>query len=475
MAQDDWQKLLREASGLRKAGRFDEAAAVYKQLLQVNPDLPDSWYNLAWLQRQAGEFEQSLASYQRALDLKVSGPEEVHLNRAVIYSDHLFRPADALRELGRALDHDPHFVGALLNLGNLHEDLGERDAALSAYQRALAAEPDNVLALARLAGLSHARALDEGLAERLRGALRRTELRPAERADLGFALGNLLDAAGRHDEAFAAIVEANAASRAASGARYDRAGHERLVDRLIATFDRPAAGERRASPLFICGMWRSGSTLVEQTLGRHSQVTAAGELALIGSIASRISGYPEAAPKLDRETLEGMRADYLNGLPEQPATDRVVTDKRPDNFLHIGLIKLLFPAAKIVHTVRNRLDNLLSLYFLHLDPGMAYALDLEDAAHWYAQHERLTAHWARLYPDDIIAVDYDAMVHDPRPALEPVLRACGLPWEDALLDFGRAAGPVKTASVWQVREPLHSRSSGRWRNYERQLAAITAD
>jgi hypothetical protein len=155
-----------------------------------------------------------------------------------------------------------------------------------------------------------------------------------------------------------------------------------------------------------------------------------------------------------------------------PHLGRLLTDKRPDNFLHIGFIKTLFPGAKIVHTRRNPLDNLLSLYFLHLDPGMAYALDLADAAHWYGQYERLMAHWKALYPNDIFDVDYDELVREPNPVIERLLDFLYLEWDGSLLDFHRGGTPVKTASVWQVRQPLHPRSSGRWRNYRTQLEPI---
>ena len=167
----DWQDLLSTASLLRRAGRIDEAIAAYERLLAVNTDLPDSWYNLGWLQRQARQFEGALASYQQALDRNVAGAEEVYLNRAVIYSDHLHRPQDAVRQLEAALEKKPDYVPALLNLGNLCEDIGDREAAREVYGRALAVESGNRLALARLAGVSDEAQLDEALAERLREAI----------------------------------------------------------------------------------------------------------------------------------------------------------------------------------------------------------------------------------------------------------------------------------------------------------------
>jgi hypothetical protein len=226
------------------------------------------------------------------------------------------------------------------------------------------------------------------------------------------------------------------------------------------------------APVFICGMFRSGSTLAEQILARHEAVVPGGELGLVPVLAAGLNPYPEAAGAATPSTFAGLRSAYLAGLRRVHPGGGLVTDKRPDNFLHIGLIKSLFPEARIVHTRRNPPDNLLSLYFLHLDPAMAYAQDLGDAAHWFGQYRRLMAHWRRLYPDDIHDVDYDALVADPRPNIEALLDFCGLGWRDACLTFHEAGNAVRTASAAQVREPLYRRSSGRWRHYERHLGPM---
>lgn len=450
-----------------------EAIAAYDRLLAIKPDLPDSWYNLGLLQKQARAFDEALSSYERALAFGVSEPEEVHLNRAVILSDHLHRPHDAEKELRAALEKNPHYVPALLNLGNLLEDLGRREAAEAAYEQALAADPEDSLALARLAGVSAAEELKRDLVERLRRKLSESRTTAVERGDLGFALAALLDAGGQYDEAFEAARAANLASRAASGARYDRAAVERFVDRSIATFNgRTAADGSTAAPVFICGMFRSGSTLIEQILGSHSRVRAAGELDALPALVGNVPGYPETVATADAQTIGRWRDEYLRALPATPAPSQLVTDKRPDNFLHVGFIKTLFPNARIIQTRRNPLDNLLSLYFLHLDPSMAYASDLRDSAHWYLQYMRLMAHWKALYPEHIFEVDYDELTREPRPVLKALLDFLELDWEEGLTDFHKSATPVKTASVWQVRQPLHSRSSGRWQNYRRHLLPL---
>lgn len=469
---ESWQDLLQRASQLRQAGHVGAAINAYKQALALNPALPAAWYNLGWLQKQARTFEDALASYEQALALNIDGPEEVHLNRAVILADHLHQPDAAKRELDAALAANPQYGPALLNLGNLMEDLGDRTAAREAYQRALQVDPGDTLALSRLGGLSHAASLDEGLAQRLRAQLAGASA--AERADLGFALAGMLDAAGAYDEAFEAASAANAASRAATGARYSREGVERFIDRSIVTFQPRAAYDESPAPVFICGMFRSGSTLLEQILGAHSKVSAAGELDLLPALAAQIPNYPGGVAKAGTAEVERWREAYLAALPVRPSAGQIVTDKRPDNFLHLGLIKTIFPSAKILHTRRAPLDNLLSLYFLHLDPAMSYALDLDDAAHWFGQYRRLMAHWEAIYPEDVLDVDYDELVRAPEAVIRSVLDFLGLDWENQLLDFHKTRAPVKTASVWQVRQPLHCRSSGRWRNYEKQMLHIPA-
>ena len=470
--------LLERASQLRQAGRLIEAIAAYEQLLSVRPDLPESWYNLGWLQRQARRFPDALASYRQALERGVSRPEQVHLNRAVILGDHLGRSGEAEVELEAALQLNPNYVPALLNLGNLMEDRGRRAAARDAYERALTIEPGNMLALARIGNVAEVDGPDDPVILRLRQALSQPGLTDMDKADLGFALGRVLDAAGGYDEAFAAYSDANRASRASFGPGfrgYDAKAQEDFVDRLIAAFPRPAetnaAGIGRP-PIFICGMFRSGSTLAEQILASHPAVAAGGELDLIPAVVSALQPYPEAAAAAGPARIAELRDAYMRALRAIHPNAERVTDKRPDNFLHIGLIKSMFPEARIVHTVRNPLDNVLSVYFLHLDPDMAYALDLEDAAHWHGQYRRLMAHWKQLYPDDILDLDYDALVADPRPHIEALLAFCGLGWDDGCLDFHKADNVVRTASAWQVREPLYRRSSGRWRNYRRHLDAI---
>lgn len=480
MAEASLEALLREGGALRQAGRYAEAVAVYRRALALDPALPNAWFNVAWVERKLGKPQLALAAYDEALKHGVSGGEEVHLNRGVILHDDLNRAGEAEAEYEAALRLNPRFAPALLNLANLKEDAGARGDAVAFYERLLEVDPENWEGLARYANTRSAFAKNDPLIARLSTALARNDLEPDARASLGFALGRARDLAGDYGAAFDAYVVANHASRDSAPVDapwYDPAVQERYVDALIAAFDEPVAqrSEARAPPtLFICGMFRSGSTLLEQALTGHARVSAGGEIPTLPALAQQLSPFPQSVKVLPEARVAQIAEAYrANVAALHPGAD-IVTDKRPDNFLLIGLAKLLFPSAKILHTVRDPIDTCLSTFFLHLDHGMAYAKDLSHIAHYFTQYRRLMAHWKTLYPGDILDFDYDAFVRAPRETLEPALVFCGLDWDERCLAFHERPSMVRTASVWQVREPLYQRSSGRAKHYESRIADLRA-
>jgi tetratricopeptide (TPR) repeat protein len=475
------EELLQVCVALERQGRTADAMAAYQQLLESWPGLPDAWYNLARLQRQTGQFARALASYQEALERGVTRPEEVHLNRGVIFSDCLNQYEAAELELKKALDINSLYVPALINYANLHEDLGRREQAAQIYARLLVLDPDSPTALARYAGLKIFSDADDPLIERLRGALKSSAISVASRANLEFALGRALDATGNFDAAFQVYRQANRHSRESASpgtGHYDLALQEKLTDQLIDVFGKRTRSELQShvgapQPVFICGMFRSGSTLLEQLLAGHPDITAGGELDFIPrAVNFDLAPFPKSFSSLEIERLERLAAEYRAMIAERFPSAINVTDKRPDNFLYIGLIKALFPRAKIIHTVRAALDNCLSIYFLNLDQSMSYALDLLDIGHYYRQYRRLMTHWKKLFPDDIIDVSYDALVKDQKSQVEQALKFIGLEWDERCARVPAAGRAIKTASVWQAREPIHARSSGRADHYSKHLQEL---
>ncbi|NNC48402.1 MAG: tetratricopeptide repeat protein [Sphingomonas sp.] len=453
----------------------DPRIAALRTMLAANPNRPDDWYDLGLLLKRARRYEEALKAYAEALKRKVERPEEVWLNRAVIHAEALGDPAQAAAELEKAIALNPAYASAWLNLGNLHEDRGAREEARKAYAKAREADPHDAMALMRLAEVTKFESVDDPMIAGMRQMASHPSAPAIGRADLNFTLGKVLDALEDYDAAWDAYAAGNAATIEMAKGPYDENAVEQVIDRLIEIFadrgDPAPAGE--AAPIFILGMFRSGSTLAERILAAHSAVTAGGELEhLPALISDHLQPYPTAAAGLDAARHGELREVYLAGLRRQKFPLAGLTDKRPDNFLHVGLIKRLFPTAKIVHTVRNPMDNGLSIYFAHLHPSMRYAQRLESIAHWYRQYERLMDHWRSIYGEDILDFSYDRLVADPEPQIRRLLDFLELPFEAACLEPHAVTGVVRTASSWQVREPLYQRSSGRWHNYEKQLAPL---
>jgi tetratricopeptide (TPR) repeat protein len=475
------QTRLGEASRLRETGHIRESIAAYREVLSAVPELPDSWYNLGWLLRRANDPNAALEAYAKALAFGVDGPEEVHLNRGVVYADDLADPHRAAAEYRAALAINPTYVAALFNLGNTLEDIGDRDGAVVHYARIMQIAPDEPEPLARLANLAHVTRVDDELIVRLEVERSRRDLPPVARATLEHALGRLLDQVGEYDRAFEAHRTANiahAAARPRHTGAYDPAAQDAFVNRLIGLpaalpADLPPSAIR---PIFILGQFRSGSTLLEQILSAHSQITTAGELPFLHAMATQsLLPYPQAMSDLTPQSTAEYRAAYLRLLQTRlPDAHGLVTDKRPDNFYHIGLILRLFPNAKILHTIRDARDVCLSTWFTQLDHSLLHAARLEDIAHQYRAYERLMAHWKTIAPAQILDVQYERLVQSPEIEIRRALDFLELGFEANCLEFHKSAAPVKTASVWQVREPFYTTSSGRWQNYQKHLGPLNA-
>lgn len=481
---------LAQAHALNRAGRWAEARQAYEALLQVDPEQPELWFELAVLQRRNAEHAQALHSYERALQTGISDAHEVHLNRAVILTDGLHDHAGAERELLAALDLKPDYAAARLNLGNLREEQGRRDDALAHYHQVLAHDqrgerPGDLAceALARILGLPESGAdRADDLAAAIAAFEGDLERDPAVRANLAFAIARQHERELDFEAAFGWFERANACA-AQTAPAYVPARMEALVGQLLLTPPRPTAADRvddrGLQPLFICGMYRSGSTLLERILQSHPAIHAGGELTDLARLAAGMRPpFPLGLAELRADTAAQVAERYrqrLRALVPAGSLDtvRFVSDKRPDNYLLLDLIKALFPAARIIHTVRHPLDTGLSIYQQHLSPrSAAYSTDLQSIGHYYGQYRRVMARHRQAYAADLLDVDYDQLVREPEAEVRRVLDFLGLPWEPECLQFHRQGGVVKTASYWQVREPLHDRSSGRWKAYARPLSLL---
>jgi tetratricopeptide (TPR) repeat protein len=464
------------AALLERIGDAAAAEAGYAELIGQQPQLAVAHFNYACFLRRSGRLAEALGEHQKALDLGIEQPEEVLSNMAVIHTE-LRQDERARAHLQRALDTNPRYIPALYNLGLLHEEFGDRDQAIALFSRVLEQDPTYYSALVRIAHTRRVTNPSDEVVRKLRRALRRTQLDALTRESLHIALGKVLDDCGAYEEAFAQFEQGNRFSSARLQP-YDRLAEEQRTSQIVATFSADWLARARAvseRPLvFTTGMFRSGSTLFEQVLAAHPRIAAGGEIDYFGPQLARLGiPFPAGLAEPDTGLLRKLGSGYLEFLDRTFPADRLVTDKRPDTFAYLGLIKGLFPQARFIHTVRNPLDTCVSIFFEQLDSQFAYANDLDNIAHYFLQYRRLMTHWKGLFGEAIFDAAYDDFVADPPATTRALLRFLDLEWDERCLEFQKVANRVRTASVAQVREPVYRRSSGRWRNYERHLANVS--
>ena len=456
------------ANFLDALGQTAAAIGEYLRFLERHPDTAVAHFNVALLYRKQRRYAEALAAYEEALRLEIEQPEEAYSNMGILYSD--MQEEDKAREMyERALQIAPEYVPALYNRAGHFEEVGEKEQAIEQYEHILSINPRHWDSLARLAYPRKIGSEQQDYVDKLERALDEATDDNMTIERLQFALGKSYDDLGQYDKASGHYAAANALGKKRAVA-YDRQQTEAAFGQLMELFDADWVSRNacasEAEPIFICGMFRSGSTLLERMLGAHPAVTPGGEIEYLPwLLGTELAPFPIGVRKASPEKLQRVGDEYLWRVRELYPEHERFTDKRPDNFLHLGLIRVLFPAAKIIHTRRNVLDNCLSLYFQQLGNNYSYATDLQDCAHYHQQQQRLMAHWQSLFGDNIFSVDYEDLVVQPEAILRNLLTFLGLPWDQAVLDFQESSATVKTASLWQVRENLHTRSRGRWRNY----------
>ncbi|WJW75197.1 tetratricopeptide repeat protein [Thiohalobacter sp. IOR34] len=496
----------------RQSGNLDKAEAAFRKAVELSPSWPDAWYHLGNLYQHRGKPAEAVRCYRQLLthhpehaeghhrlgislaSLGQTPESEKHLRRALELAPDFHRARinlamvlttqgrrkEALQCCTSVLEKEPGHLDATIMAANLLEQSGEADKAYERIRPLLDAGVRNanlalaLAALARPLGLhDEAIAAIEDLLESPAG-LSHTSLK-----NLHFNLGRLLEEKGEYDRAFEHYRRGNEVRSPA----FDRGALDRETGAVLTCLDReffqraPRAGHGSRRPIFIVGMPRSGTSLVEQILASHPEVFGAGELAEIGQIAKALGErrgqpYPLFLDGLEQDEVDKAAARYLSFLEEKDATTRHVTDKMPGNFMYLGLIALLFPDARVIHCVRDPLDTCLSCYFLDFFEALPWSYRLEDLATYYKGYERVMTHWKAVLPMPVLDVQYEALVRDPEPNIRKLLEFCELEWNDACLRFHETKRTVATASYDQVRRPLYTSSIGRWKRFARHIGPL---
>ncbi len=423
---------------------------------------------------QRGELRAAIRLFEKAVKTE-PGRFEAWANLGGLYLD-TGKADQATAAFARALAIDPTSVPVLANAANLANQQGDSARALDLYRRVLDLAPDDAEVWHDLARIKKFSCEDPDIAT-MQALAMAGHLGDEARMYLDFALGKALEDAGDFDGAFDHLSRANKLKRAALP--FNLASETRLADRLMQTFDqaffthRLGMGIESQVPVFILGMPRSGTTLVEQILSNHSQVFGAGEVNDLANLAgARVVPFPDASADMTSADAAALGNDYVSGLRALAPDALRITDKMPRNFYFIGLIAMAMPNARIIHCRRSAMDTCFSCYSMHFPLGQAFSYDLASLGGYYRNYRRLMEHWHRVLPGRVLDVDYETVVSDIDTMARRLVAHCGLEWEDACLDFHNSTRQVATASATQVRQPVHDRSVARWRRFESHLGEL---
>lgn len=427
-------------------GRLDEAELAARHLMKIEPKNPQSWVTFAGVATRLMRQEEALEAYEQAAVLK---PEE---------------------------------AGLRMSMGHVQKTLGRRRESEASYKAALQLDPGRGEAYWSLADLKNYEFSDDEVAT-MQGLVTRAPGVSSNAAQLNFALGKAFEQRGRFAEAFAHYARGNELRR--SEAPFDIAAFERRTSRIREFFNpeffaaRGGNGDPSPAPIFIVGLPRSGSTLIEQILASHSRVEGTMELPNILNIVSQIDdlaprrqGYPEQVASLPAIRFADLGARYLAETAPLRRGREHFTDKLPNNFSHVGLIHAILPRATVIDARRHPMDACFSTFKQYFAEGQTFSYSLDDLGRYYRCYLSLMDHWDRVLPGKVLHVNYEELVADPELQIRRLLEHAGLQFEPACLNFHETRRSVRTASAEQVRQPIYKSSVGHWRHYTQELEPL---
>lgn len=498
-------------TALSDQGKFEEAAASFREAVRIDPNYQHAYFHLGIVLRNQRKFDDAISAFQHAIHIKPDYAE-AHCNLGIAFYEQ-GKVNEAIKAHRKAIDFKPYYAAPYYNLGLALYRQGKFDNSISAYRKAVALKSDladahNALgvALMDVGRLSEARESFEQAvrlvpdnARYRRGVSIITRFVPGDprvtemeqltkcaasrsiedRIELHFALGKAYDDIGRHAEAFGHWLDGNALKRLQI--EYDETATLDELDRVGSIYTAELfqasqnLGHQTSLPVFIIGMPRSGTTLVEQILASHPQVFGAGELQYFPKAVEKTLATSSGSIAATQNIHEiGVR--YLAEIERLAPGVARVTDKMPRNFIFAGLIHLTLPNAAIIHAVRCPVDTCLSCFSILFTEEQDYTYDLAELGRYYRRYQSLMEHWHRVLPPGrILDVRYEDLVADLEGQARRIIGHCGLEWDPRCLAFHETERPVRTASVTQVRQPIYRSAVGRWRSYAEFLAPLLAE
>ena len=460
--------------------RYAEAEKLLQQAVKVAPGFSRAWSDLCGAQLEQEKYDNATESARQLTRLKPDSADgHVWLATVTAAAGNF---GDAVGHYDNALEVEPDHVGAMCGKGNALRTIGEQDGAIAAYRSAIQANPLQSEAYWSLANLKTFQ-FEEQEVEDMLALLDDDRISPEGKVQLSNALGLEFEARKDYDRAFKFIDRGSTLRREQEF--YDRVENEERTDLAIEAFtrqfleDNAGHGCSDPAPIFIVGLPRSGSTLLEQILSSHSRVDGTHELADLGRTvrANPVSTdprapYPTSVANIDADGFAQMGIDYIERSRRHRGEAPFFTDKNPNNFVHLGLLHLILPNAKIINARRHPLDSCFGSYKQLFAAGQPFTYDLVELGEYYLQYQRLMDHWHEVLPGKVLDVHYEEVVADLEGCVRRILDHCGLEFEDSCLRFHETERSVKSASSEQVRKPLYSSSVNLWRRYEKHLGPL---
>jgi len=476
---DDPAILANRGALLRVLLRPAEALADHERALRLKPDYGPALNNRGAALHDLGRLDEALASYDRALEVDPRDVEALNNRGNVLRA--LERPREAMESLDLALSINPQHAESHCNRGLLLAELGRLEEAVAAIEQAIAIAPHRARYYYSLAETKRIVPGDPHI-QTLRAMVRSIDLMPeAEQIDLRFALSKALADIGEREDSFSHLIAGNGLKRRRLA--YDEAAVLADLEEMASAFSEagshaPRGGAPSALPVFIVGMPRSGTTLIEQILASHPSVHAAGETDAWAVAIRRLGGQtllqsPGRLAALDADQLAALGADYVGRLRAMAPDALRVVNKTPDNFRFVGLIYRALPQARIIHSRRDPIDTCLSCFTKRFTGHLPYAFDLAELGRYHRAYQELMSHWRTVVPPQVmLEVDYEAVVDDLEREARRILAHCGLEWDPRCLDFHLTERQVRTASAVQVRQPLYAAAVGRAKPYRALLGPL---
>ena len=481
---DNAQAYNNSGNALRALDRKEEALAAYKRVVEINPEYALGYYNLGLILVDLEELDDAIYCFNQALRINPADKNAcLGLGIARSAQGNLDQAVSAFQQ---AIAIDPLYEKAYKELGKAFADHGEIEMALTANRKALQVNPGYAKAYLSLSKNRKFTQYDDDI-KAMESLFSKKGVSDEDSVYLAFALGKAYEDLGNYDKSMEYVIKATRLKR--DSYDYSISESEEEFDSIREVFSSDFfsshhdSGDPDRTPIFIVGMPRSGTSLVEQILASHPDVYGAGELKDLGKVIGSITTsrqekqsriIPAELLELDTRAFADLGKQYITRIRKYSANAKFITDKMPHNFLYIGFIRAILPNARVIHCTRDPMDTCLSIFKTRLKNTHGYADNLSELGQYYRMYLEFMEYWRATLPGFVYDQSYEDLVSSQREQVEKLLQHCGLHWDDACLDFHKTRRKVKTASNAQVRRPIYTDSVQLWKRYEKQLEPLRA-